>query len=94
MSLPPAPVKVSLPAPPIKMSFVAPPISGTLRGWAKLDTAAGESAIQSNVTWSIANYTDATARQYLIDTYHSMSWLKALASQNIHTIVVTLLTSQ
>jgi hypothetical protein len=27
-------------------------------------------AIQSNVTWSIANYTDATARQYLIDTYH------------------------
>jgi hypothetical protein len=31
---------------------------------------AGESAIQSNVTWGIANYTDATARQYLIDTYH------------------------
>jgi hypothetical protein len=38
--------------------------------WAKLDTAAGESTIQSNVAWSIANYTDATARQYLIDTYH------------------------
>jgi hypothetical protein len=35
-----------------------------LRGWAKLDTAAGETAIQSNVTWGIANYTDATARQY------------------------------
>ncbi|VVH58504.1 Chitinase (EC, partial [uncultured Gammaproteobacteria bacterium] len=45
-------------------------MDGTLRGWAKLDTAAGESAIQSNVTWGIANYTDATARQYLIDTYH------------------------
>jgi hypothetical protein len=34
-----------------------------LRGWAKLVTAAGETAIQSNVTWGIANYTDATARQ-------------------------------
>ncbi|VVM18673.1 Chitinase (EC [uncultured Gammaproteobacteria bacterium] len=22
------------------------------------------------MSWSIANYTDATARQYLIDTYH------------------------
>jgi hypothetical protein len=29
-----------------------------------------KSAIQSNITWGIANYTDATARQYLIDTYH------------------------
>jgi hypothetical protein len=28
------------------------------------------SAIGSNVAWRIANYTDATARQYLIDTYH------------------------
>jgi hypothetical protein len=45
-------------------------MDSTLRGWAKLDTAAGESAIQNNVTWGIANYTDATARQYLIDTYH------------------------
>ncbi len=45
-------------------------MDSTLRGWAKLDTAAGESTIQSNVAWSIANYTDATARQYLIDTYH------------------------
>jgi hypothetical protein len=106
-------------------------MDSTLHGWAKLDTTAGESAIQNNVGWSIANYTDATARQYLIDTYpwtisgvsfdggktiqgnnHAnslntciafvkleisqlpMSWLKALASQNIHTIVVTLLTSQ
>ncbi|SGZ64586.1 Chitinase [Bathymodiolus thermophilus thioautotrophic gill symbiont] len=42
----------------------------TLRGWAKLDTAAGETAIQGNVTWGIANYTDATAKQYLIDTYN------------------------
>ena len=45
-------------------------MDNTLRGWAKLDTATGETAIQSNVTWGIANYTDATARQYLIDTYH------------------------
>jgi Ca2+-binding RTX toxin-like protein len=45
-------------------------MDNTLRGWAKLDTTAGESAIQSDVTWGIANYTDATARQYLIDTYH------------------------
>jgi hypothetical protein len=37
-------------------------MDNTLRGWAKLDTAAGESAIQSNITWGIANYTDATAR--------------------------------
>jgi hypothetical protein len=26
-----------------------------LRGWAKLDTAAGETAIQSNVTWGISH---------------------------------------
>jgi hypothetical protein len=32
-------------------------MDSTLRGWAKLDTAAGESAIQNNVTWGIANYT-------------------------------------
>jgi hypothetical protein len=32
-------------------------MDSTLRGWAKLDTAAGESTIQSNVAWSIANYT-------------------------------------
>jgi hypothetical protein len=38
---------------------------------ATLDTAAGETAIQSNVIWDIGivNYTDATAKQYLIDTY-------------------------
>jgi hypothetical protein len=53
-------------------------MDNTLRGWAKLDTAAGESAIQSNITWGIANYTDATARQYLI----------------IQDIVLTLLTFQ
>jgi hydroxymethylpyrimidine/phosphomethylpyrimidine kinase len=34
-------------------------MDSTLRGWAKLDTTAGESAIQNNVGWSIANYTDA-----------------------------------
>jgi hypothetical protein len=45
-------------------------MDNTLRGWAKLDSAASESTIQSNVTWGIENYTDATARQYLIDTYH------------------------
>ncbi|SFV88125.1 Prolipoprotein Q [hydrothermal vent metagenome] len=43
----------------------------TLQGWAKLDTSAGETAIKDNVTWGVANYTDATARQYLIDTH---SW--------------------
>jgi Ca2+-binding RTX toxin-like protein len=41
-----------------------------LRGWAKLDTAAGETTVQRHITWDIANYTDATARQYLIDTYY------------------------
>jgi hypothetical protein len=45
-------------------------MDSTLLGCAKLDTTAGESAIQNNVGWSIAYYTDATARQYLIDTYH------------------------
>jgi hypothetical protein len=41
-------------------------MDSTLRGWAMLDTSAGESPIQSNFTFSIPNYTDATARQYLI----------------------------
>ncbi|WP_337925539.1 BspA family leucine-rich repeat surface protein [Bathymodiolus thermophilus thioautotrophic gill symbiont] len=45
-------------------------MDNTLRGWAKLDTTAGETAIQSNVEWGVTNYTDATARQYLIDTYN------------------------
>jgi len=44
-------------------------MDATLRGWAKLDTTTGETAIQNSVNWDIANYTDATARQYLIDTY-------------------------
>jgi hypothetical protein len=66
-------------------------MDGTLRGWAKLDTAAGESAIQSNVTWSIANYTDATARQYLIDTYHwTISGGSFDGSKTIHEFVVVL----
>jgi hypothetical protein len=43
-------------------------MDNTLRGWAKLDTATGETAIQNNVTWDIKNYTDATARQYLKGT--------------------------
>jgi hypothetical protein len=30
-------------------------MDNTLRGWAKLDTTAGETAIQSYVTWGIAN---------------------------------------
>ncbi|MBA5248467.1 MAG: BspA family leucine-rich repeat surface protein, partial [Gammaproteobacteria bacterium] len=42
----------------------------TILGWAKLDTSSGETAIQNSVEWTVANYTDATARQYLIDTYH------------------------
>ncbi|CAB5495947.1 hypothetical protein THERMOT_413 [Bathymodiolus thermophilus thioautotrophic gill symbiont] len=45
-------------------------MDNTLRGWAKLDTVAGETAIQERVKWDIANYTDVTARQYLIDTYN------------------------
>ncbi|CAB5503515.1 BspA family leucine-rich repeat surface protein, partial [Bathymodiolus thermophilus thioautotrophic gill symbiont] len=45
-------------------------MDNTLRGWARLDTAAGETALQNNVVWGIADYTDATARQYLIDTYN------------------------
>jgi hypothetical protein len=36
-------------------------MNSALRGWAKLDTAAGETAIQSNVNWGIVDYTDATA---------------------------------
>jgi hypothetical protein len=34
-------------------------MDNTLRGWAKLDTAAGETAIQRNVIWDIGivNYT-------------------------------------
>jgi hypothetical protein len=44
-------------------------MDSTLRGWAKLDTAAGESTIQSNVAWSIANYTDATERWLRYKTY-------------------------
>jgi hypothetical protein len=28
-------------------------MDNTLRGWAKLDTATGETAIQNNVTWGI-----------------------------------------
>jgi hypothetical protein len=32
-------------------------MDNTLRGWAKLDTATGETAIQNNVTWDIKNYT-------------------------------------
>lgn len=44
-------------------------MDATLRGWAKLDTTTGETAIQNSVNWDIANYTDATACQYLIDTY-------------------------
>ncbi|WP_139458686.1 BspA family leucine-rich repeat surface protein, partial [Bathymodiolus thermophilus thioautotrophic gill symbiont] len=45
-------------------------MDNVLRGWAKLDTTTGETAIQRDVAWDIANYTDATAKQYLIDTYN------------------------
>ncbi|OJA03529.1 BspA family leucine-rich repeat surface protein, partial [Bathymodiolus thermophilus thioautotrophic gill symbiont] len=45
-------------------------MDNTLRGWAKLDAAAGETTIQNDVEWGITNYTDATARQYLINTYN------------------------
>jgi|GEM_PF-1814285 surface protein len=46
-------------------------VDATLRGWAKLDTAAGETAIQNDVGFGVNSFSDATARQYLIDTY---SW--------------------
>ncbi|MGC4024957.1 MAG: BspA family leucine-rich repeat surface protein [Mesorhizobium sp.] len=42
----------------------------TLRGWAKLDTAAGETAIQMNVDWYIGLHTDITAFVYLQGKYH------------------------
>jgi hypothetical protein len=32
-------------------------MNSALRGWAKLDTAAGETAIQSNVNWGIVDTT-------------------------------------
>jgi hypothetical protein len=38
-------------------------MDNTLRDWAKLDTAAGETANQSNVEWGITNYNDADAKQ-------------------------------
>jgi hypothetical protein len=52
-------------------------MDNTLRGWANLDTAAGETAIQSNVIWDIGivNYTDATAKQYLNLKYSNYQYL-------------------
>ncbi|SFI47272.1 type I secretion C-terminal target domain-containing protein, partial [Celeribacter neptunius] len=44
-------------------------MDATLEGWAKLDTTAGETAIQSGVDLTTADYTDATAVQYLRDHY-------------------------
>jgi Ca2+-binding RTX toxin-like protein len=44
-------------------------MDATLQGWAKLDTTVGETAIQSGVNLTAATYTDATAVQYLVDTY-------------------------
>ncbi|SMN17288.1 Chitinase [uncultured Candidatus Thioglobus sp.] len=54
----------------IRTAMTVDNMDDTLRGWAKLDTAAGETAIKNNVTWDIEDYTDATAKQYLIDTYN------------------------
>ncbi|RFC67519.1 MULTISPECIES: BspA family leucine-rich repeat surface protein [Mesorhizobium] len=45
-------------------------MDATLRGWAKLDTSAGETAIQMNVKIYLTNYTDITAFEYLQEKYH------------------------
>lgn len=44
-------------------------MDATLRGWAKLDTTAGETAIQNNVIIGLGYYSDETALQYLKDHY-------------------------
>jgi Ca2+-binding RTX toxin-like protein len=85
-----SPVSVSLPPKPCSVVFVLVVVS-----WAKLDTAAGESAIQIDVAWDIENYTDATARQYLIDTYHwaihggSFDGRKTIKGNNAANILTT-----
>jgi hypothetical protein len=58
-------------------------------------SATGESAIQIDVAWDIENYTDATARQYLIDTYHwaihggSFDGRKTIKGNNAANILTT-----
>ena len=44
-------------------------MDATLRGWADVNSFDGETGLQSGVELDVANYTDATAVQYLIDTY-------------------------
>jgi hypothetical protein len=48
-------------------------MDSTLRGWAKLDSAAGESAIQNDVGWSIANYTDAKLAIKIINLLNKLA---------------------
>jgi predicted transposase YbfD/YdcC len=43
-------------------------MDNTLRGWAKLDTAAGESAIQIDVAWDIENYKHIRHISHLTNT--------------------------
>jgi len=45
-------------------------MDATLRGWAKLDTAAGETAIQMDVDVYVGHHTDVTAFVYLQEKYH------------------------
>jgi Ca2+-binding RTX toxin-like protein len=44
-------------------------MDATLNGWATLDTAAGETAINNGVALTTSNASDATAVQYLIDNH-------------------------
>ncbi|OJA03265.1 BspA family leucine-rich repeat surface protein, partial [Bathymodiolus thermophilus thioautotrophic gill symbiont] len=70
----------------VTTSMTTANMDNTLRGWAKLDIVAGEAAIQRDVAWDIANYTDATAKQYLIDTYN---WtIEAITYDGINRIKV------
>nr|WP_254436150.1 BspA family leucine-rich repeat surface protein [Ruegeria arenilitoris] len=44
-------------------------MDATIKGLAQLDYTSGETAIKSGVAFGVAKYTDATAVQYLTDTY-------------------------
>ncbi|WP_201341415.1 type I secretion C-terminal target domain-containing protein [Abyssogena phaseoliformis symbiont] len=45
-------------------------MDSTIKGWVKLDTSTGETAINNGIEWDIVNYSDATSKQYLIDAYN------------------------
>ena len=44
-------------------------MDATLNGWATVDTGSGETTLQSGVALGVANYSDATAVQYLATTF-------------------------